>query len=127
MLGIYIHKCYWVIPDWDMRGDSIELNEKWIRPIITKVLINIRWKLNALIDAERPKPAEVSPEQWNSLVRTRATDASRKRSEQMRTISKGKGAKALQLKALEKDAIIKLVKVFSPIICLYVNVHVQMK
>jgi hypothetical protein len=45
--------------DWECRGSKKKINEKWFGPIITKVLITARWRLNNLIDAGCPKPAEV--------------------------------------------------------------------
>lgn len=53
-------------------------------------------------------------EHWNTLVASRATEASKRKSEHMRSISKGKGSKAAQLKAIEKAALIKLVRIYLP-------------
>lgn len=92
-----------------MKGWSEGVSEKWVSPIITKILINTRWRLNGLIDTEKTKLVEVTDEQWNTLVNNRANPASRKVSEHMRAISVGKGSKALQLEAIEKSAIVKLV------------------
>lgn len=93
-----------------MKGKGGGVCEKWVAPIITKILINTRWRLNGLIDDCKAKPPEVTEEQWNTLVRNRASPAARKMSEHMRGISLGKGSKALQLKSIEKDAIVKLVR-----------------
>ena len=56
------------------------------------------------------QPPEVRNEHWNFLMANRATEESKKKSEQMRAISKGKGSKAAQMKAIEKAALIKLVR-----------------
>jgi len=92
-----------------MTGQSVRVSEKWISPIVTKILINTRWRLNGLIDGGKTRPAEVTPEQWDTLVKNRGSPASRKMSEHMRNISKGKGSKLAMLSAIEKDAISKLV------------------
>lgn len=92
-----------------MLGQSFRLSEKWMGPIITKILITSRWRLNTLIDAGQPKPADVSEEQWNTLVRRRKTEDSQVMSEHMRAISQGKGSRTAQLKAIERDSIVKLV------------------
>jgi hypothetical protein len=109
--------------DWECRGSKKKINEKWFGPIITKVLITARWRLNNLIDAGCPKPAEVKDDQWNHLLALRKTEESKKKSEHMRAISKGKGSKTAQLKAIEKAALIKLVRsmyCFPRILSLYV-------
>lgn len=62
-----------------------------------------------MIDAGSPKPPEVKNEHWNFLMANRATEGSKAKSEKMRAISKGKGSKAAQMKAIEKAALIKLV------------------
>jgi len=98
-----------------------KINEKWLKPLITKSLINYRWKLNQLIDAGKQRPPEVTQEHWNTLVANRNTDSARKKSEQMRSISVGKGTRASQLRAIEKDALIKLGRL-SQKIWLLVNV-----
>lgn len=51
-----------------MLEQSFRLSEKWMGPIITKILITSRWRLNTLIDARQPKLAHVSDEQWTMLV-----------------------------------------------------------
>ena len=63
-----------------------------------------------MIDAGSPKPPEVKNEHWNFLMANRATEGSKAKSEKMRAISKGKGSKAAQMKAIEKAALIKLVR-----------------
>lgn len=79
-------------------------------PIITKILITTRWRLNALIDAGQQRPVDISDEQWNTLVRRRNTEDSQVMSKHMRSISQGKGSKTAQLKAIERDTIVKLVR-----------------
>jgi hypothetical protein len=99
-----------MLADWECRGKKKKINEKWVSPIITKVLITARWRLNNLIDLGAPKPAEVPDAQWNYLVTQRTTEKSKAKSEQMRAISKGKGSKGAQMKAIEKAALVKLVR-----------------
>lgn len=99
-----------MLADWECRGKKKKINEKWFGPILTKVLITARWRYNTLIDLGAPKPAELPDAQWNILVTRRKSEASRKRSEHMRSISKGRGSKAAQLKAIEKAALVKLVR-----------------
>lgn len=91
-----------------MLGQSFKVNEKWIGPIITKVFITTRWKLNTLIDAGQAKPADVTQEQWNTLVRKWNTEEAQVTSEHMRSISQGKDSKTAQLKIIERDAVMKL-------------------
>ena len=80
-----------------------------MQPIITKVLINTRWRLNQLIDNNMGKPADVHSEHWNTLVAMRTTEASQAKSEHMRSISKGKGSTTAQLKAIEREVVSRLV------------------
>ena len=80
-----------------------------MQPIITKVLINTRWRLNQLIDNNMGKPADVSSEHWKTLVAMRITDASQAKSKHMRSISKGKGSTTAQLKAIEREVVSRLV------------------
>ena len=80
-----------------------------MQPIITKVLINTRWRLNQLIDNNMGKPADVSSEHWKTLVAMRTTEASQAKSEQMRSISKGKGSTTAQLKVIEREVVSHLV------------------
>lgn len=96
--------------EWEIRGLKKKINKRWFKPLITKTLITVRWQLNHLIDLKSPKPPEVTNEQWNTLVSSRGTDAEKKKSEHMRSILKGKGSKAAQLKAIEKATIVKLVR-----------------
>jgi hypothetical protein len=95
--------------DWEMCGKCDKVCEKWMRPIITKVLINTRWRLNQLIDNHGGKPADVNPEHWKTLVAMRATEAAQVKSEHMRSISKGKGSTTAQMKAIEREVVSRLV------------------
>lgn len=92
-----------------MCGQSKKVCEKWMRPIITKVLINTRWRLNQLIDNNAGKPADVDTEHWKTLVGMRATEAAQVKSEHMRAISKGKGSTTAQMKAIEREVVSRLV------------------
>ena len=96
-------------PDWQMCGQSDKVCEKWMRPIITKVLINTRWRLNELIDNDAGKPGDVDPEHWKTLVAMRATEAAQVKSDHMRSISKGKGSTTDQMKAIEREVVSRLV------------------
>ena len=80
-----------------------------MRPIITKVLINTRWRLNQLIDNNAGKPADVDPEHWKTLVGMRAMEVAQVKSEHMRAISKGKGSTTAQMKAIEREVVSRLV------------------
>jgi hypothetical protein len=99
------------VADWEMCGHCDKVCEKWMRPIITKVLINTRWRLNQLIDNKGSKPADVDVEHWKTLVAMRATEAAHMRSEHMRSISKGKGSTTAQMKAIERQVVSRLVRV----------------
>lgn len=103
-----IHAGGWCL-DWTMCGQSDKVCEKWMRPIITKVLINTPWRLNSLIDNNGSKPADVDLEHWKTLVAMRATEAAQARSEHMRGISKGKGSTTAQMKAIEREVVSRLV------------------
>ena len=92
-----------------MCGHCDKVCEKWMRPIITKVLINTRWRLNQLIDNNAGKPADVDIEHWKTLVAMRGTEAAQVRSDHMRTISKGKGSTTAQMKAIEREVVSRLV------------------
>jgi hypothetical protein len=95
---------------WEMCGHCNKVCEKWMRPIITKVLINTRWRLNQLIDNNAGKPADVDAEHWKTLVAMRATEAAHLKSEHMRSISKGKGSTTTQMKAIEREVVSRLVR-----------------
>jgi hypothetical protein len=96
--------------DWEMCGQCDKVCEKWMRPIITKVLINTRWRLNQLIDNNASKPADVDPEHWKTLIAMRTTEAAQVKSEHMRSISKGKGSTTAQMKAIEREVVSRLVR-----------------
>ena len=64
-----IDVCVWHV-NWQMYGHH-KICEKWMRPIITKVLINTGW----IIDNNAGKSADMDPEQWKTLVAMRATEA----------------------------------------------------
>ena len=97
--------------DWEMCGHCDKVCEKWMRPIITKVLINTRWRLNQLIDNNAGKPPDVDAEHWKTLVGMRAIEAAHLKSQHMRSISKGKGSTTAQLKAIEREVVSRLVRV----------------
>lgn len=80
-----------------------------MRPIITKVLINTRWRLNTLIDSNAGKPPDVDAEHWKTLVAMRGTEAAQVKSDHMRTISRGKGSTTAQMKAIEREVVSRLV------------------
>lgn len=102
--------CWSLCTEWDVYGDARKISEQWLGPLITKALINARWKVNQLIDMGKRRPAEVDREQWNILVAKRKTDESKQKSEKMRSISKGKGSVASQLQTIEKDVLCELVR-----------------
>lgn len=58
---MYMTKPCESLADWKMTGQSVRVSEKWISPIVTKILINTRWRLNGLIDGGKTRPAEVTP------------------------------------------------------------------
>lgn len=101
-----------LLADWEIRGSKKKIKDKWFGPLITKVLIQQRWKLNALIDAGAPKPPEVKNEHWNILMTNRASEEAKAKSEKMRAISKGKGSKAAQMTAIKNAALVNLVRFF---------------
>lgn len=98
--------------EWDMLGQFYKLSERWVGPIITKILISTRWRLNTLIDVGQPKLVDVTYEQWNILVKWHSTEDSQILSKHIRSISQRKGSRIAQLKAIERDAIVKLVRIF---------------
>ena len=113
------------LADWQMCGQSDKVCEKWMRPIITKVLINTRWRLNQLIDNNAGKPADVDPEHWKTLVAMRATEAAQVKSDHMRSISKGKGSTSAQMKAIEREVVSRLVSIQTSYVALDVEVDVS--
>lgn len=97
-----------MVAEWDIKGKGsrCHIDEKWSGKIITKVLINVRFRL---IDSKAPKSPKVTTEQWNALVAIRATEMSKRKSELMRSISKRKASKAAQMHGLREAALVKLV------------------
>ena len=55
------------------------------------------------------KHADVYPEHWKTLVAMRATEAAQAKSKHMRSISKGKGSTIVQMKAIERVIVSRLV------------------
>ena len=80
-----------------------------MRPIITKVLINTRWRLNQLIDNNAGKPTDVHPEHWKTLVAMHATEVAQVKLEHMHSIPKRKGSTTSHMKAIEKEVVLHLV------------------
>ena len=52
------------VTEWEIKGkgNSKKINEMWFQKIVTKVLINLRFRLGRLIDSKASKPPEVSTE-----------------------------------------------------------------
>ena len=96
---------------WQSRLANVQdkVCEKWMRPIITKVLINTRWRLNQLINNKAGKPIDVDPEHWKTLVAMRATEGVHVKSEHMRSILKGKCLTTSHMKAIEREVVSQLV------------------
>ena len=99
--------------DWQMCGESSKMCEKWMQLIITKVLINTRWRLNQLIDGNMGKPANVHPEHWKTLVAMRATEATQAKYEHMHSTSGGNGSTIVQMKAIEREVVSRLVSLMA--------------
>ena len=89
--------------DWQMCGHCDKVCEKWMRPIITKVLINTRRRLNQLIDNNAGKQVDLDLEHQKTLVAMRATEGAQVKPEHMHSISKGKGSTTAQMKAIERE------------------------
>ena len=53
---------YVLIAVWEIKGKTQKINKKWFGPLITKVLITVRWRLNQLINSKFPKFPEVNIE-----------------------------------------------------------------
>jgi hypothetical protein len=98
------------------RGSTVakKIDEMWFQKIVTKVLINLRFRLGRLIDTKAPKPPEVSTECWNDLVKWRASEVSKKKSAQMRSISRRRASKACQMQGLREAALVRLVRNLPP-------------
>ena len=97
--------------EWEIKGkgNGKKIDEMWFQKIVTKVLINLRFRLGRLIDSKAPKPPEVSIECWNDLAKWRASESSKKRSAQMRSISRRRALKASQMQGLREAALVRLV------------------
>ena len=107
---LFVMACV-AMTDWEIKGkgSSQKIDEMWFQKIVTKVLINLRFRLGRLIDTKAPKPPEVSTSCWNDLVKWRASEVSKKRSAQMRSISRRRASKASQMQGLREAACIRLV------------------
>ena len=97
--------------EWEIKGkgNGKKIDEMWFQKIVTKVLINLRFRLGQLIDSKAPKPPEVSNECWNDLVKWRDSELSKKKSAQMRSISRRRASKASQMQGLREAALVRLV------------------
>lgn len=98
--------------DWELKGKGAarRIDEMWFQKIIMKTLINIRFRLNKLVDRKAPKSPELTFEQWNDLIAMRATDLAQKKSAKMRGISNRKLGKASQMHSLREEALVRLVR-----------------
>ena len=96
---------------WELKGKGPArlIDKMWFQKIVTKILINIRYRLNQLIDQNTPKPPELVFEQWNDLIAMRATKLAKKKSAHMHGISNRKTAKASQLHSLHVEVLVRLV------------------
>jgi hypothetical protein len=90
-------------------GQWKKVDEMWFQKFVTKVLINLQFRLGRLIDTKAPKTPEVSTECRNDLVRWRASELSKNKSAHMHSISRRKASKASQIHGLREAALIKLV------------------
>ena len=95
-----------------MRRESNRVSKKWMQPIITKVLIHVRWKLNRIIDRDERMPAEMDLQVWDDLVAMRGSKASQQKLAHMRQILQGKGSNSAQMKAIEREVVGRLVSNF---------------
>jgi hypothetical protein len=91
-------------------GTSDKVSEKFFGPIITKGLITLRFRINQLIDGKKPRPEDVKKEYWDDMVADRATEGAQAKSAHMRSISKGKASTTLQLRAIEREVVSRLVR-----------------
>ena len=103
------------VTEWEIKkkGNGKKIDEVWFQKIVTKVLINHRFRLGRLIDTKAPKPPEVSTEYWNDLVKWRASKLSKKKSAHMRSISHRRVSKASQMQGLREAALVRLVSTLS--------------
>ena len=99
------------VTEWEIKGkgNGKKIDEMWFQKIVTRVLINIRFRLGRLIDNNAPKPPEVSTQCWNDLGKWRASELSKKKSAQMRSISRHRASKASQMQGLREAALVRLV------------------
>ena len=99
------------VTEWEIKGkgNGKKIDEMWFQKIVTKVLINLRFRLGQLIDNNAPKPPEVSTECWNDLVKWRASEMSKKKSVHMRSISCRRASKASQMQGLREAGLVRLV------------------
>ena len=106
---------------WELKrkGAARLIDEMWFQKIVTKTLINIRYRLNRLIDQNASKPPELAFEQWNDLIIMRTTELAKKKSAHMRGISKRVTAKASLLYSLREGALVRLVSHSSCIVFYY--------
>lgn len=102
---------YVAYTEWEIKGkgNGKKIDEMWFQKIVTKVLINCRFRLGRLIDTKAPKPPEVTTECWNDLVRWRTSELSKKKSAQRRSISRRRAFKASQMQGLREAALVRLV------------------
>ena len=109
--------------EWEIKGkgNGKKIDEMWFQKIVTKVLINCRFRLGRLIDTKAPKPPEVTTECWNDLVKWRTSELSKKKSAQMRSISRRRASKASQMQGLREAALVRLVSMFS-----HMSSHMQL-
>ena len=90
---------------WVVKGARKSMEPEYIRVRVNKILINRRFRLNRMIDQKERKPPEVSDDQWNMLVRKRATEESKLTTEKMRKVSRGKGSKSKTQMASLREAV----------------------
>lgn len=88
---------------------------------MTKTLINVRHNLMKLIDPELSKLVEVEGQVWETLSARRKSQSANEKSELMRAVSKKKGSKKAQMRAIEKTMIGELVRV--SVTASHYNVH----
>jgi hypothetical protein len=105
-----LHTVVYAFVGWVVKGAQKSMEPEYIRVRVNKILINRRFRLNRMIDQKERKPPEVSDDQWNRLVRKRATEESKLTTEKMRKVAKGKGSNSkTQMASLREAAVVKLV------------------
>ena len=75
---------------WVVKGARKSMKHEYIRVRVNNILINRQFRLNHMIDQKERKPPEVFDDQWNRLVRRRATKESKLTTKKMRKVAKGK-------------------------------------